>query len=76
LVQTYRVGAQLRDIDAVQYHPTGAAYAEQLVGQLIMEKVRSMGTLPVNRHGVQFVYPLEPRDVESSAPDNSCTNDG
>jgi succinate dehydrogenase / fumarate reductase flavoprotein subunit len=76
LVLAYRAGARLRDMDAVQYHPTGAAYPEQLVGQLITEKVRSMGAQPVNRHGAQFVYPLEPRDVESSAFIRECYERG
>lgn len=72
LVLAQRAGARLRDMDAVPYHPTGAAYPEQLVGQPITEKVRSMGAQPVNRHGAQFVYPLEARDVESSAFIREC----
>ena len=76
LVLAYRAGARLRDMDAVQYHPTGAAYPEQLVGQLITEKVRAMGAQPVNRHGAQFVYPLEARDVESSAFIRECYERG
>ncbi|MDJ0806911.1 MAG: FAD-binding protein [Gammaproteobacteria bacterium] len=76
LVLAYRAGARLRDMDAVQYHPTGAAYPEQLVGQLITEKVRSMGAQPINCHGVQFVYPLEPRDVEASAFIRECYERG
>lgn len=72
LVLAYRVGAKLRDLDAVQYHPTGVAYPEALVGQLVTEKVRGMGAMPVNRHGEAFVYPLEPRDVESAAFIREC----
>jgi succinate dehydrogenase / fumarate reductase flavoprotein subunit len=72
LVLAYRVGAQLRDMDSVQYHPTGAAYPEQLVGLLITEKLRSMGAQPVNVHGEQFVYPLEPRDIEAAALIREC----
>jgi len=72
LVLAYRAGARLIDIDSVQYHPTGAAYPEQLVGQLITEKVRSMGAQPLNRDGRQFVHPLEPRDVESAAFIREC----
>ncbi len=72
LVIAYRAGARLRDMDSVQYHPTGAAYPEQLVGQLITEKVRAMGAQPLNRHGEQFVYPLEPRDVEAAAFIREC----
>jgi succinate dehydrogenase / fumarate reductase flavoprotein subunit len=72
LVMAYHAGAKLRDMDAVQYHPTGAAYPEQIVGQLITEKVRGLGAQPVNKHGEMFVYPLEPRDVESAAIIREC----
>jgi succinate dehydrogenase / fumarate reductase flavoprotein subunit len=76
LVIAYRAGARLCDMDAVQYHPTGAAYPEQLVGQLITEKVRAMGAQAVNRQGAQFVHPLEPRDVEASAFIRECYERG
>lgn len=67
LVLGYRAGAKLAFMDTVQYHPTGAAYPEQIVGQLVTEKIRSAGAEPVNVHGEQFVYPLEPRDIEAAA---------
>jgi succinate dehydrogenase / fumarate reductase flavoprotein subunit len=67
VVLAYRVGVKLRDLDAVQYHPTGAAYPEELVGLLVTEKVRGLGAQPVNRLGKQFVNLREPRDVESAA---------
>jgi succinate dehydrogenase/fumarate reductase flavoprotein subunit len=72
IVLAYRVGARLRDMDSVQYHPTGAAYPEQIVGLLVTEKVRNLGAQPVNRYGEQFVNPLEPRDVEASAIIREC----
>jgi succinate dehydrogenase / fumarate reductase flavoprotein subunit len=51
----------------MQYHPTGAAFPEQILGLLVTEKVRGLGAQPVNIRGEQFVYPLEPRDVEAAA---------
>ena len=72
IILAYRVGAKLRDLDAVQYHPTGAAYPEQIVGLLVTEKVRGLGAQPVNKNGEQFVYPREPRDVEASAIIREC----
>jgi len=72
VVLAYRVGAKLRDLDSVQYHPTGAAYPEQIVGLLVTEKVRGLGAQPVNKNGEQFVYPREPRDVEASAIIREC----
>lgn len=72
LVLAYRVGARLAFIDTMQYHPTGAAFPEQILGQLVTEKVRGLGAQVVNALGEQFVYPLETRDVESAAFIREC----
>ncbi len=72
LVLAYRAGARLRDVDTVQYHPTGAAYPVQIVGFLLTEKLRSAGAQPINKDGEAFVFPLEPRDVEASAIIREC----
>lgn len=72
VVLAYRVGAKLKDVDTVQYHPTGAAYPPQIIGLLLTEKLRSMGAQPVNIDGEAFVFPLEPRDVEASAIIREC----
>ncbi len=76
LVMGYRVGVKLLNMDTVQYHPTGAAYPEQILGQLVTEKVRGLGAQVVNREGEQFVYPLEPRDIEASAIIKECYGEG
>ncbi|PKO63859.1 MAG: hypothetical protein CVU23_09430 [Betaproteobacteria bacterium HGW-Betaproteobacteria-17] len=68
----YRLGAKMRDMDSVQYHPTGVAYPEQIVGLLVTEKVRSLGAQPLNADGEVFVHPLEPRDVEAAAFIKEC----
>jgi succinate dehydrogenase/fumarate reductase flavoprotein subunit len=73
LVLGYRAGANLLYMDSVQYHPTGAAFPEQILGFLITEKTRGLGAQPVNKNGELFVFPLEPRDVESSAFIRECT---
>lgn len=72
LVIAYRVGAKLLYMDSVQYHPTGAAFPEQIAGFLITEKIRGAGGQPLNRHGELFVFPREPRDVESAAFIREC----
>lgn len=72
LVMAYHAGVNLIDLDSVQYHPTGAAYPEQIVGLLVTEKVRGLGAQPVNKNGELFVHPLEPRDVESSTLIREC----
>jgi succinate dehydrogenase/fumarate reductase flavoprotein subunit len=78
VVLAYRVGAPLGYLESMQYHPTGAAFPEQIVGLLVTEKVRGLGAQPVNKNGEQFVYPLEPRDVEAAALIRECapTNGG
>jgi succinate dehydrogenase/fumarate reductase flavoprotein subunit len=72
LVMAYRAGAKLLYMDSVQYHPTGAAFPEQIAGFLITEKVRGAGGQPVNRDGELFVFPREPRDIEASAIIREC----
>jgi succinate dehydrogenase / fumarate reductase flavoprotein subunit len=76
LVLAYRVGAKLALLDTMQYHPTGAAYPEQIVGLLVTEKVRGLGAQVCNAGGHQFVYPRETRDVEASAIIRECTERG
>ncbi|MEO0156279.1 MAG: FAD-binding protein [candidate division WOR-3 bacterium] len=76
IVLAYRAGAKLRDTDTVQYHPTGAAYPQQIIGLLLTEKLRGMGAQPVNIDGEAFVFPLEPRDVEASAFIKECYVNG
>jgi succinate dehydrogenase/fumarate reductase flavoprotein subunit len=72
LVLAYRAGAQLIFIDTMQYHPTGAVFPLPILGQLVTEKVRTLGAQLVNRVGEQFIMPLEPRDVVTSAIIREC----
>jgi len=72
VVMSYRAGVELGYLESMQYHPTGAAFPEQILGQLVTEKTRGLGAQPVNKHGEQFVFPLEPRDVEAAAFIREC----
>jgi succinate dehydrogenase / fumarate reductase flavoprotein subunit len=72
LVMAYHAGANLLDLDTIQIHPTGDAYPEAMVGILSTEKIRGLGAKPLNKDGDQFVFPLEPRDVESAAFIREC----
>ncbi len=72
LIMAYRAGAKLLYMDSVQYHPTGAAFPEQIAGYLITEKIRGAGGQPLNIDGELFVFPREPRDVEASALMREC----
>ena len=72
LVMAYHAGARLRDLDTIQIHPTGDIYPDPVIGILSTEKIRGLGALPLNKDGDPFVYPLEPRDVESAAFIKEC----
>ncbi|MFH1101019.1 MAG: FAD-binding protein [Methanobacteriota archaeon] len=72
LVIAYHVGANLLDLDTIQIHPTGDAFPEPLVGVLSTEKIRGLGARPINKNGDIFVFPLEPRDVESASFIQEC----
>jgi len=72
LVMAYHAGANLLDLDTIQIHPTGDAFPEPIVGILSTEKIRGLGAIPINKNGDPFVFPLEPRDVESAAFINEC----
>lgn len=76
LVLAYRAGAKLRDVDTLQYHPTGAAFPEQIFGALVTEKVRSLGAKLVNIDGEVFMNPLETRDVTASSIIRECSTRG
>lgn len=72
LIMAYKAGAKLMYMDSVQYHPTGSVFPEQIAGFLITEKIRGAGGQPLNKDGELFVFPREPRDVESSAFIREC----
>lgn len=72
LAMGYRMGAKLVQADTFQYHPTGAAFPEQLVGALVTEGIRSEGGHLVNAGGERFVNELDTRDVVSASIIREC----
>ncbi len=76
LVLGYRAGAKLLYAETLQYHPTGAAYPEQIFGALVTEKVRSLGAKLVNGNGEVFMHPLETRDVAAASIIRECSERG
>ncbi len=76
LVLGYRAGAKLLYADTLQYHPTGAAYPEQIFGALVTEKVRSLGAMLINADGTPFMHPLETRDVSAASIIRECKERG
>lgn len=74
LVLAYRAGARLLYQDTLQYHPTGAAFPEQIFGALVTEKVRSLGAKLINVDGEAFMHPLETRDVAAASVIRECND--
>ncbi len=67
IIVGYRAGAKLIFVDSVQFHPTGTAYPEQLLGLLVSEGLRGRGAHLVNVDGERFINELETRDTVSAA---------
>ena len=67
LVIANRAGAKIIFMDAIQFHPTGTAYPEQLLGLLVSEAFRGWSAQFVNGEGKRFINELETRDITSSA---------
>jgi succinate dehydrogenase / fumarate reductase flavoprotein subunit len=67
LVIANRAGAKIIFMDAVQFHPTGTAYPDQLIGLLVSEAFRGWSAQLVNGEGKRFINELETRDITSSA---------
>ena len=76
LVLAYRAGAKLLYQDTLQYHPTGAAFPEQIFGALVTEKVRSLGAKLINKNGEAFMHPLETWDVSAASIIRECSDRG
>jgi succinate dehydrogenase / fumarate reductase flavoprotein subunit len=67
LVIANRAGAKVVFLDANQFHPTGTAYPEQILGLLVSEAFRGWSAQLVNSKGERFINELETRDLTSSA---------
>ena len=65
----YRAGAELVDMEMVQFHPTGAVYPYDARGRLITEAVRGEGGLLKNRLGERFMKKYDPDRMELSTRD-------
>jgi L-aspartate oxidase len=61
------LGAELRDFDALQYHPNGGAWPENMQGYSIPETTRAYGAVLLNGDGQEFTDSLGPRDAVSQA---------
>jgi L-aspartate oxidase len=61
------LGAQARDLDALQYHPNGGAWPATMQGYSIPETTRAYGAVLLNADGAEFTDSLGPRDAVSQA---------
>jgi succinate dehydrogenase / fumarate reductase flavoprotein subunit/L-aspartate oxidase len=61
------LGAEARDLDALQYHPNGGAWPPNTQGYSIPETTRAYGAVLVNADGEEFTDSLGPRDAVSQA---------
>lgn len=63
------LGAELIDMEFVQFHPTGMAYPPQKRGVLVTEKVRGHGGILKNKHGERFMKHYQPERLELAGRD-------
>jgi aspartate oxidase len=61
------LGAEARDLDALQYHPNGGAWPETMQGYSIPETTRAYGAVLLNADREEFTDSLGPRDEVSQA---------
>jgi L-aspartate oxidase len=61
------LGAEARDLDALQYHPNGGAWPPNMQGYSIPETTRAYGAVLLNAGGEEFTDSLGPRDAVSQA---------
>ena len=61
------LGAETRDLDALQYHPNGGAWPPNMQGYSIPETTRAYGAVLLNVDGEEFTDSLGPRDAVSQA---------
>jgi succinate dehydrogenase / fumarate reductase flavoprotein subunit len=52
----YDAGAELQDMEFVQFHPTGMIWPPSVMGILVTEGVRGEGGILLNSKGEQFMY--------------------
>src|SRR5437764_9132822 len=61
------LGAEARDLDALQYHPNGGAWPPNMQGYSIPETTRAYGAVLLNAERDEFTDSLGPRDAVSQA---------
>jgi succinate dehydrogenase / fumarate reductase, flavoprotein subunit len=65
----YEAGAQLRDMEMVQFHPTGMVWPAGVRGLLVTEGVRGEGGVLRNKDGERFMERYDKERMELSSRD-------
>ncbi len=65
----YRAGAELIDMEMIQFHPTGAVFPYDARGRLVTEAVRGEGGILLNSLGERFMKQYDPKQLELSTRD-------
>ena len=65
----YDAGAELKDMEFVQFHPTGMVWPPGVQGILVTEAVRGEGGILRNKNGERFMEKYDPKRMELSTRD-------
>jgi len=65
----YDAGAELMDMEFVQFHPTGMVWPPGVQGILVTEAVRGEGGILQNKDGERFMQRYDPEKMELSTRD-------
>ena len=65
----YEAGADLVDMEVVQFHPTGMVWPEKAVGTLATEAIRGEGGILLNSKGERFMKNYDPERMELAPRD-------
>jgi succinate dehydrogenase / fumarate reductase flavoprotein subunit len=65
----YDAGAELLDMEFIQFHPTGMVYPPGVAGLLVTEAVRGEGGILRNNLGERFMEKYDPKRMELSTRD-------
>jgi succinate dehydrogenase / fumarate reductase, flavoprotein subunit len=66
----YEAGAELMDMEFVQFHPTGMIWPPSVQGILVTEGVRGEGGILLNKDGRRFMFDEIPENYKSQTADN------
>jgi succinate dehydrogenase / fumarate reductase flavoprotein subunit len=66
----YHAGADLIDMEYVQFHPTGMIWPPSVMGILVTEGLRGEGGVLLNNNGQRFMFGSIPENYRSQTADN------